>query len=495
MTSIKYLSALTLPMAMLSQVSSQERPNILFIYADDQCFQSLYAADREGLETPNLDRLMNNGTSFIQAHNQGSWTPGVSSASRSMMVTGEFLWKAAQFNNVPKAGTKNTPPVQPDFTVEKLPMPTLLPKLVGEAGYETYMAGKWHVAVAADKVFDHTGTIRAGMPAQHQDCYDRMFDINNPDKWTPWDPSYGGFWNGGQHWSEVLRDETLGFLDHSTGVDKPFFMYIAFNAAHDPRQSPKEFVDMYPAEDIAIPESFVPVYPYADEVGAGFFLRDEMLAPFPRNERSVQVNRQEYYAIITHMDRQIGEIFAKLDEMGVADNTYILFTADHGIAIGDHGFMGKQNMYEKSIRVPLIVSGPGVAKGKKIDEFVYLQDVMPTILDIAGVEKPERVDFNSLLPMATGKSKKSSYESVYAAYMGVQRMVKDDDYKLMIYPNVNVVRLFDMKRDPKELNDLASNPKYKSKMIKLFEELKRLQAEVGDPLDVTPYFNAFIEKL
>ncbi|MFI3264392.1 MAG: sulfatase-like hydrolase/transferase [Rikenellaceae bacterium] len=493
----KAITTLILPVTLLSQAAiAQDRPNILFIYADDQCFESLYC-DSDGIQTPNLDKLMQRGTIFTQAHNQGGWSPGVSVASRTMMATGGYLWNAARTSatSQQKAGVANTPREMPDYTVEVAATPRIWPQLMSDAGYETYMAGKWHVNVSADEVFDHTGTVRGGMPSQHKDCYNRLFDGVTEDKWTPYDQSYGGFWAGGKHWSEVLKDEALEFIEHTKSVEKPFFIYLGFNAAHDPRQSPKEFVDMYPAEDISVPESFVGEYPYAYEIGAGEYLRDEKLAPFPRNERSVQVNRQEYYAIITHMDQQIGEILAELEASGKADNTYIIFTADHGIAIGDHGFMGKQNMYEKSLRVPLIICGPNVPANKQIDEYVYLQDVMPTAIEIAGATPPSYVDYHSLLPMATGESRKSEYKYLYGAYMGVQRMVKGKDYKMIIYPNVNIVRLYNLKKDPLELNDLAQNAKYKSKMIELFEEFKKLQVEVGDPLDVTPYFNAFISKL
>ncbi len=475
---------------------AQQKPNILFIYADDECFESIYG-DRDRVDTPNIDRLMDEGTSFMQAHNQGGWSAGVSVASRTMMATGSYLWRAAQMSPKSrfKVGGNNMPPEQPKYEVVMKPRPKLWSELMRDSGYETFMTGKWHVDVNAKLVFDHLGHVRAGMPTQHKDCYARLFDGVTEDKWSPSNPAYGGFWAGGKHWNEVVKEETVGFLDTAKQSDKPFFMYIAFNAPHDPRQSPQRYIDRYPTDEISIPESFCGGYPYADAIGMGKYLRDENVAPFPRNELSVQVNRQEYYALITYMDEKIGEILDHLEATGQADNTYVIFTSDHGIAIGDHGFMGKQNMYERSIRVPLIIKGPDVAQGKKINEFVYLQDIMPTALEIAGAEKPDHVDFHSLLPMATGKSRKSAYNYMYGAYLGVQRMVKSHDYKMIIYPNVDVVRLYDLRKDPNELNDLASNPKYKKRMLSLFEELKKLQSEVGDPLDVTPYFEKFIEKL
>ena len=283
----------------------------------------------------------------------------------------------------------------------------------------------------------------------------------------PMDPmgqAFGGFWEGGTHWSEVVANETMDFLDTAMVSDKPFFMYVAFNAPHDPRQSPPEYVDMYPLENIAVPESFLPEYPYKDDIGCSASLRDERLAPFPRTEYAVKVNRQEYYAIITHMDVQIGRILDKLEETGQADNTYIFFTADHGLSVGNHGLIGKQNMYEHSMRPPMIIVGPDIPEGKKKDMEVYIQDIMPTVIEYAGGEVPAYVEFSSLKSYIEGTSSESNYPEVYGAYMDVQRMIRMDDYKLIVYPYAGVKRLFDLSEDPQEMNDLAADPSQKERV-------------------------------
>jgi arylsulfatase A-like enzyme len=279
------------------------------------------------------------------------------------------------------------------------------------------------------------------------------------------------------------------FLKQAGKSDKPFFMYLAFNAPHDPRQSPKQFVDMYPLEEINVPVSFQKQYPYTNDIGCSVKLRDEALVPFPRTEFAVRTNRQEYFAIITHMDEQIGRILKALEETGKADNTYILFTADHGLAVGNHGLIGKQNMYEHSMRPPMIVVGPDVPAGERRDAMVYLQDVMATTLDLAGVKKPEYVEFNSLMPLIRNAGKASAYDEIYGCYFpDRQRMIRVGDMKLIAYPHAGRVRLYDLAADPEELNDLAGDPRRWKEIRSLFKQMIALEEKMEGPLDLTEFF-------
>jgi arylsulfatase A-like enzyme len=262
-------------------------------------------------------------------------------------------------------------------------------------------------------------------------------------------------------------------------------MYVAFNAPHDPRQSPKEYVDMYPLEHVAIPDNFLPEYPFKDDIGCAASLRDERLAPFPRTTYSVKVHRQEYYAIISHLDAQIARILAQLEETGQAENTYIFFTADHGLSVGQHGFMGKQNMYDHSMRPPLMVAGPGVPKGKRKKMEVYLQDIMPTAIDYAGGEVRQWVEFNSLRPFIEDKQTDSNYPEIYGAYMDLQRMIRVDDYKLIVYPNAGVIKLFDLINDPSEKHNLAAASGAQDRIRIMFRKLQELQVEMGDTLEMS----------
>ncbi|MCH8048465.1 MAG: sulfatase-like hydrolase/transferase [Planctomycetes bacterium] len=450
-----------------------KQPNILFIFADDQCFSTIRSLGNDEIETPNLDRLVKQGTTFTHAYNQGSWSGAVCVASRTMLNTGRFIWHA---NRVYSS------------TEKERKAGRFWSEYMKKAGYETYMTGKWHVRANAAAAFDHTVHVRPGMPNQTKQGYNRPID-GQPDVWTPWDEKFGGYWKGGKHWSEVLGDDAETYLKHAGKSDKPFFMYLAFNSPHDPRQSPKKFVDKYPLDKVRVPKNYLPLYPYKDAIGCGKNLRDERLAPFPRTRRAVKVNRQEYYAIITHMDVQIGRILDALEASGKADNTYIFFTADHGLAVGQHGLMGKQNLYDHSVRVPFIAVGPGIAKGAKNDAWIYLQDVMPTTLELAGVEKPRHVEFNSLLPLLRGETKKSSYGALYGAYLKVQRSVTEGDYKLILYPKIKRARLYNLKNDPLEMRDLAASTESKPIIKRLFARFLELQKEMGDGLDIKSVFS------
>ena len=302
------------------------------------------------------------------------------------------------------------------------------------------------------------------------------------DNWDPSDPVFGGFWEGGTHWSEVLGNEGVAFIEEAAESNEPFFMQLAFNAPHDPRQSPEEYVEMYPLDSITLPKNFVPVNSYAEamEVGKGM-VRDEDLAPFPRTAHAVKTHMQEYFAIITHMDVQIGRILETLEQTGLAENTIIVFTSDHGLAVGQHGLLGKQNMFEHSMKPPLIFCGKDIPKGKVIDAPVYMQDLMPTTMDLAGVAIPNHVEFKSLSAVLQGKVE-TPYAAIYGAYKDKQRMVRKDNMKLIWYPDANKYLLFDLSKDALEMNDLSTNPENSEILDSLKTELKLQQAKFKDPL-------------
>jgi arylsulfatase A-like enzyme len=446
-----------------SCVNAANQPNVVYIFADDMSYETIGAHGMLDIDTPNLDKLAERGASFTHAYNMGSWSGAVCLASRTMLNTGRFVWQAKRAN-------QNTLVAENKMWSQRMQ----------QAGYRTYMTGKWHVKTKPGQIFDVARNVRAGMPNQTPEGYDRPKDAADyATGWKPWDPQYGGYWKGGKHWSEIVGDDSVAFLSAAAKEDQPFFMYLAFNAPHDPRQAPKEYVDRYPLSRIKMPENFLPEYPHANAI-CGKQLRDEKLIPYPRTEYSVKINRQEYFAIITHMDDQIGRILDALEATGKADNTYIVFTADHGLAVGHHGLVGKQNMYDHSVRVPFLVVGPNVNAGSKIDAPIYLQDVVPTALELAGAPV-DGVDFKSLLPLLENEQA-GHYDAIYGAYLDRQRMVSKGDWKLISYPTIGVERLFNLKKDPNEMNDLVNNPEYTVKLNELRAGLSDLSKRMADPL-------------
>jgi len=445
---------------------SSEKPNILVLFTDDQAVETIRALGDIDIDTPNLDRLVARGTTFTYAYNMGSYSPAVCVASRTMLMTGRSLWEAERLH------------ANAD---EERAAGRFWPQLLAGAGYRTYFTGKWHVRADVTKAFDRASHVRPGMPKDTPVGYGRPRE-GQPDSWSPSDPAYGGFWEGGTHWTEVTADDAISFLAEAKARPEPFFMYVAFNAPHDPRQAPQTHVDQYPLRRIAVPRSFLPEYPHNEAIGSGRTLRDERLAPFPRTEHAVKVHRAEYYAMVTHLDEHIGRVLAALEQSGKADNTWIFLTSDHGLAVGHHGLFGKQNMYEHSLRVPFIVVGPGVDAGRRVATPIYLQDMMATTLELAGVEKPEHVFFHSLLPQLRSDVARGMYPEIYGAYLGLQRAILHGGYKLIHYPSADVVRLYDLTRDPEETRDLANDPAHQSVREDLVLRLRRLQERMDDPL-------------
>lgn len=482
---------------------SPTQPNIVLIFADDMTYSAVNALGNKEIHTPNLDHLVQEGTTFTHAYNMGGWNGAVCLASRAMMISGRYLWRAEQF-------TKNWRNKESEAYQKSWG------KLMENAGYNTYMTGKWHVDAPADTIFQIAKHIRPGMPDdawQHHEMVKNFKEVvgqkidgrvvkpedvmpvgyNRPlgEKDTSWsasDPKFGGFWEGGKHWSEVLKDDALDFIETAKTKDNPFFMYLAFNAPHDPRQAPQSFLDLYDLDNISLPKSFQPEYPNKEAIGCGQDLRDEALAPFPRTEYAAKVHIKEYYAIISHLDAQIGAIMDALEATGKMENTYIFFTADHGLAAGKHGFLGKQNLYDHSIRTPFMVKGPTIPKNKKMETDIYLQDVMATSLDLAGMEKPDYVEFNSLLPLVNGEKTTRNHLAIYGAYRDLQRMIRKDGYKLIVYPTIQQLLLYDVKNDPEEINNLAETPEQQNRIKGLFSDLIQLQKEMGDELDLREYF-------
>jgi len=364
-------------------------------------------------------------------------------------------------------------------------------------GYNCFGTGKWHNGPKAfNRSFNGGDNIFFGGMWDHwnvpMNFYDPTAEYDNvinvvvnhfaDNKITK---MHCDKFNPGKHSSELLTDTALNFLSNrqaarpqNPGQD-PFFLYVAYLAPHDPRTMPPQFRKMYNADDIPLPQNFLEEHP----VDFGFkTIRDEKLAAYPRNSGEVREQLADYYAMITHLDFEIGRILDNLEQQGILENTIIILAGDNGLAMGSHGLMGKQNNYEHSVRVPLVMAGPGIPVNQTRDQYVYLFDIFPTLCEMLDVEIPDSVEGLSFKKMLSDPSYVTRKE-LYFAYSDLIRSIKTDRFKLIEYRNtVNATQLFNLRDDPYECRSLFGQAGYDDTVKQLRAQLLRLAGEWGDIL-------------
>jgi arylsulfatase A-like enzyme len=340
-----------------------------------------------------------------------------------------------------------------------------------QAGYATHIVGKWHNDRASlNRAFTGGSRVFLGGMADHTRIGLQEFDPTGAYAKTNERVATGFS-------SELFAEAAIDFLK---GRDKaqPFFLYTAFTAPHDPRTPPQEFLDRYPVAKIRLPRNFQPRHPFDN---GEMEVRDEKLLPWPRKPEAVRAELAAYYAMITHLDAQLGRILDALEATGAARNTIIVFAGDNGLAVGQHGLLGKQNLYEHSVRVPLVISGPGVPAGKRRDALCYLLDLFPTLGELANLPVPAGLDGRSLVPVIQGETTQARGH-VFAAYRDVQRMVRDDRWKLIHYPKIDRWQLFDLRNDPLERHDLSGETRQPERIGSLRDRLAEWEKSRGNPL-------------
>jgi arylsulfatase A-like enzyme len=236
---------------------------------------------------------------------------------------------------------------------------------------------------------------------------------------------------------------------------------------------------MYDPDEVELPPNFMGGHPF--DMG-NLHGRDESLAGFPRTPRETRRHIAEYYAMISHLDYEVGRILGALDERGLTDNTVIVYAGDNGLALGQHGLFGKQNCYDHSVRVPLIFAGPGIPEDARTDAYAYLLDIFPTLCELTGLQRPASVEGRSLMPVIHDPATQVR-DSLYFAFVALHRAVKDDRYKLIEYcvgGRHNMTQLFDLAEDPWELHNLAGDPAHAAKLAELREQLVQFRDEWGD---------------
>jgi arylsulfatase A-like enzyme len=445
MKRITILALLLCATACLNSVVAQRRPNILFLFSDDQRADTIAALGNRHITTPMLDRLVNEGTTFTRAYCMGAQQGAVCVPSRAMLMSGKTLFRIK----------------------ENLAGETTWPQVFAQNGYNTFGIGKWH-----NQPPSFVNTFAEGKAVFFGGMHDPytipVQDLNDDHK-------LGDKRNSDRHATQLFADTAIEFLQKQTS-DKPFALYVAFTLPHDPRTAPPEYRAQYDAAKLPLPANFLPQHPFNN---GELTVRDEKLAPWPRTPETVREHLADYYACVTYLDAQIGRILAALKQTGQYDNTIIVFASDHGLAIGSHGLFGKQNLYEHSMNAPLILAGPGVPKNKRSEAFAYLLDLFPTLCDLASLKTPSSVEGLSLAPVLAGKQK-TRRRALFTAYRNVQRAVRDDRWKLIVYPQINHTQLFDLRHDPAETRDLARDPKFAKQVEKMTTLLQQKQAEAGD---------------
>ncbi len=448
---LAFLSSLSCLCAL--RAAPAARPNILFLFADDQRADTIAAHGNPHIATPNIDGLVRAGVSFRRNYVMGGNSGAVCIPSRAMLHSGK-TWFA--INTQTLAGER------------------LMGEHFGAHGYTTFGTGKWHNGQPSWlRSFQRGESVMFGGMANHEKV--PLHDRGPGDKMV-------GPRTGEKFSTELFADAAIKFLNgHDTaGGAQPFFCYIAFTAPHDPRQPPPGFPADY-AHRPPLPKNFLPQLPFDN--GAMNGGRDENLGAWPRTEAMIRDQLAEYYAMVRHLDAQIGRILATLKARGFADHTIVVYAADNGLALGSHGLLGKQNVFEPSMRVPFIIGGPGIPRGRSSEAFTYLLDIFPTLCDLTGIAPPAGLFGESVRPLWEGRKGKIR-DTVFLPYLQVQRAVRDERWKLIRYPRLGFSQLFDLQADPDETRSVYDVPANAAHVARLTAAMKAWQQKVGDTLVV-----------
>jgi arylsulfatase A-like enzyme len=341
---------------------------------------------------------------------------------------------------------------------EKLLKHETWPHAFGSAGYATFATGKWHNGPPSiSKSFQQAKALFVGGMVNPLKA--PTSDLLPTGKLTPGKVAP-------KHLCEEATDETLAFLKSRDGK-QPFFAYLAFDGPHDPHIVPEGFPIDYAPASIPLPPNFLPQHPFDN---GEMVIRDEQLMKWPRPEADVKTMLAEYYRYISFLDVQVGRVLDAVDASPYAANTIIVYAADSGVARGSHGLIGKQNLYEHSMRVPLIVAGPGIAADKRSEAMCYLFDVMPTLGKLCGIATPQGSngrEFASVLkdPAQPGRP------FLMFGYKTIQKALSDGRWKLIRYPHVDRTQLFDLQSDPFETKDLSADPAQAERIKAMLEKL------------------------
>ncbi len=474
LTKLVFITLSVLVVFSSCQKKEVKKPNFLFVVVDDQTpFDLKQYNPNSILETPNIDKLAEGGMVFETARHMGSMNGAVCTPSRHMIMSGRTVW------HLPPSAINQK-------QIDPHPIDTMtIAAVFNRAGYKTMRTCK-------------KGNSYPGANKQFSVVHDKTKRKGTEDGGSAW------------HSKQVL--EYLSVREQEK-EETPFMIYFGFSHPHDVRDGTPELLAKYGAanhrdkeslpvlneKQPELPENYLETHPFFHGHPN---LRDEDRVSGVWKNRDVQTIRNEQgreLACSENIDIQLGKVLTKLEEMGELENTYIIYTSDHGIAIGRHGLMGKQNLYEHSWRVPFIVNGPGIDAGQRVEGNAYLLDVLPTLCDLADIEIPKTIEGLSLKPVLEGEQK-SIREVMYGVYCGGtkpgMRSVTKGDWKLIKYDmmdgEVRETQLFNLAKNPHEYlpehgkldemeTDLAENPKYAAKLKEMEALLLEQMVQHDDP--------------
>jgi len=412
--------------------AGEKPPNILFLFADDQRADTIGALGNATIKTPRLDALVRSGVSFRRAYMQGANNAATCIPSRAMLLSGQSLSKID----------------------EKLLRDKTWPEAFREAGYTTFTSGKWHNGEASiPKCFQYARSMFTGGMSDPTNAPLRHLEGGKMTKPV----------KSSKHACEVFADEAIQFL--KSHQDGPFLCYLPFDAPHDPHIVPEDFPLRYDPATIPLPANYLPQHPFDN---GELNIRDEVLLPKPRTPEAIKEMLAEYYRYVSYLDFQIGRVLDALASSPFAENTIIVFSADSGVARGSHGLIGKQNLYEHSLRVPLVLSGPRIPKNMSTDAMCYLFDVFPTLGALCGVSAPKESEGIDLSEVLRDPSKPGR-QHLQFAYKDVQQAACDARWKLIHYPKQSQTQLFNLAADPAEITNLANKPENEELIARLLK--------------------------
>lgn len=464
----------------MEDAGAVEQPNILLILTDDQRADAIGAIGNTSIETPHIDRIANQGILFSNAYIMGANHGAICAPSRAMLMSGQGLYHVYEDLGLMTPSDWDRDSMLGIYRPyhNALDDKMILPQLLRNNNYTTFATGKWHASRQSFlHGFDQGKEVFFGGMADH---FNTLFiDLNSDGTFTK--PKRKGFS------TDVITNAALDFIkDYSNKKNTdPFFAFVSYTAPHDPRSPAKEYIDYYGENTLPVPCNLKSNHPFGMEGGMvtekrlNMTIRDEQTGAWPRTPSQVRKQLADYYGLITHIDKSIGRIISSLTDLNLMENTIVIFTSDNGLAMGSHGLLGKQSLYEHSTKVPLIISGPGIPKNSVNKSLVSLLDIFPTICGLTDIPTPQHLDGKSLLSIIRG-DQESVRDVMFTTYWDFIRAVRDERWKLITYPLIHHVQLFDLKNDPCELNNLAQESGYQSKVDELMDVLKRCKMEADD---------------